>query len=91
MKCSLIVASAALSIAAGISRAEQPVSGGRATFERICGECHYEDDFAGKTREEILGLIEQVSGGAIEHERDLSGLSKGEMADLAAFYASFEQ
>ena len=91
MKASFILASAALSLIAGMARADEPVIAGRATFERICGECHYEDDFAGKTGEEILGLIEQVSGGTIEHELDLSGLSKGEMADLAAFYASFEQ
>ncbi len=90
MKTNLIIASAALSVIAGIARADEPVSAGRATFERVCEECHYEDDFAGKTRQEILSRIEQVAGGDIEHERDLSGLSEGELVGLAAFFASFD-
>jgi cytochrome c2 len=90
MKSSLIVASAALSLIALIARAEEPASAGRAAFERVCEECHYEDDFVGNSRQEILGLIEQVSAGDIEHELDLSGLSQGEATGLAGFYASFE-
>jgi hypothetical protein len=90
MKSSLMVASAALSLISLTARAEEPASAGRATFERVCEECHYQDDFAGKSRQEILSLIEQVSAGGIEHELDLSGLSEGEKTGLAEFYASFK-
>lgn len=90
MRSSLIISSVVLSLITGFSRADEPLDAGKATFERVCEECHYEDDFAGKTRQDILSRIEQVAGGDIEHERDLSGLSEGELVGLAAFFASFD-
>ena len=75
---------------AGISWADDAVDAGRATFDRICTECHYEDDFSGSSRQEILARIQQVAAGEAEHEVDLSVLSNEEMADLADFFASFK-
>ena len=90
MRSILIIVSAALILIAGMPRADEAVSAGKATFERVCEACHYEDDFAGKSRQDILGLIEEVAAGEVEHKADLSELSKEEMADLADFFASFE-
>lgn len=63
---------------------------GKATFEAKCGECHYEDDFAGESAEDITAMIKSVTGGEVEHKGDASGLSDDDVANIAAFWASFQ-
>jgi cytochrome c553 len=88
MKLTLIATAAALVLFGHAVRADQQVDAGEAVFERTCSKCHYEDDFAGKTREDILGLIRQMAAPGSGHKFDLGDLSEGEMADLAAYFAS---
>jgi mono/diheme cytochrome c family protein len=90
MRSTLIAFAVASYFVAGMSWADDAVDAGRATFDRICTECHYEDDFSGRSRQEILARIQQVAAGEAEHEVDLSVLSNEEMADLADFFASFK-
>jgi len=75
---------------AGTVRAGEEVTGGRTLFESTCSECHYEDDFAGKSQAEILNEIKQFATVERKHKIDLSKLSENEMADVAAFFASFK-
>lgn len=75
---------------AGTARAAEEVTGGRTIFENTCSECHYEDDFAGRSQAEILTEITQLATGERKHKIDLSKLSENEMADIAAFFASFK-
>ena len=88
MKITMIATATVLVLLGHAVRADQQVDAGEAVFERTCSKCHYEDDFAGKTRQDILGLIEQMAAPGSGHKFDLSGLSEGEMADLAAYFAS---
>lgn len=61
---------------------------GKAKFNEVCADCHYEDDFAGESQEAILEKINGVRSGATEHQEDLSGLTDEEAAGIAAFWAS---
>ncbi len=66
------------------------VDAGKSAFEASCADCHYEDDFAGETEADIAGLIKGVMAGEVEHKSDLSGLSDTDVANLAAYFASFQ-
>lgn len=63
---------------------------GKAKFEAVCADCHYEDHFAGTAEDEIKGMIKAVAAGEVEHDEDLSGLTDEEIQGLAAFFASYE-
>lgn len=71
---------------------DDAIKSGKAAFETRCAECHYEDDFAGESKESILGMIKGVASGEVEHEGDkaLHGLSEQDLANLAAFFASYQ-
>ena len=63
---------------------------GKAVFEASCADCHYEDDFAGESAEDITAMIKSVTGGEVEHKGDASGLSDEDVANIAAYWASFK-
>lgn len=63
---------------------------GKAKFEAVCADCHYEDDFAGTPTDEMKSMIKAVSAGEVEHDEDLSGLTDEEISGLAAYFSSFE-
>jgi cytochrome c553 len=77
-------------LAVGDVNAAGEAEAGSAIFDDNCGSCHYEDDFAGKSSEEILGMIKAQAAPDSKHKADLSSLGEEEMADIAAFFASFE-
>ena len=59
---------------------------GKAAFEKECGECHYADDFAGETKEDLMGLIKAMAGS--EDHPDISGVSGKDLSAIAAYLAS---
>jgi mono/diheme cytochrome c family protein len=63
---------------------------GKAVFEANCAECHYEDDFAGQSTEEIVTMINSVRGGGTEHKGDASGLSDEDVVNIATYWSSFK-
>ena len=67
------------------------VEAGKAFFEANCADCHYEDDFAGESVETITEAVQGVYSGATEHDPSLSGFSAEDMANVAAFWASYEE
>ena len=70
--------------------ADGHIEAGKAVFEENCADCHYEDDFAGESKDDIMALINGVVGGEVEHKADLSGLSEEDLSNVAAYFASFE-
>lgn len=90
MKKRLIAMAVPLMFFGAAAYAGGDAEAGKATFEEICADCHYEDDFAGESEEDIMGMINGVASGEVEHKGDLSGLSKEDLANVAAYYASFE-
>ena len=63
---------------------------GKAVFEQKCAECHYEDDFAGESTEEIVTMITTVKGGGAEHKGDTSGLTDVDIVNIATYWSSFK-
>jgi mono/diheme cytochrome c family protein len=70
--------------------ADGHMEAGKAKFEEVCADCHYNDDFAGTPKAEIKGMIKAVAAGEVEHDEDLSGLTDEEIGALAAYLASAE-
>jgi len=70
--------------------ADGHMEAGKAKFEEVCADCHYNDDFAGTPKDEIKGMIKAVAAGEVEHDEDLSGLTDEEIGALAAYLASAE-
>lgn len=88
MKKVLITAASFLLIASASAQAGGDAEAGAATFENVCSECHYEDDFTGESAEDIAGMIKAVVAGETEHDEDLSSLSAEDIANVAAYFAS---
>ncbi len=65
---------------------------GKEVFSNVCEDCHYEDDFAGTSEDEMLKMIKAVVSGETEHDEDadFSGLTDEDFANVAAYYASFK-
>lgn len=70
--------------------ADGHMEAGKAKFEAVCADCHYEDDFAGTPKDEMKSMIKAVAAGEVEHDEDLSGLTDEEISGLAAYFSSFE-
>ncbi len=90
MKTGWMLAALPLMFLGASAYAGGDVEAGKAKFDEICSECHYEDDFAGETEEDMVGLIKSVVGGEVDHKKDLSGLSEQDIANVAAYFSSFE-
>jgi mono/diheme cytochrome c family protein len=62
---------------------------GEVVFEEKCGECHYEDDFSGKSEADILAMVQSVVSGETEHEEGPPEINDAEMVNVSAYFASF--
>lgn len=80
-----VVIASALIVAAAPSRAADADAGKQKA--EPCMSCHFVEDFAGKTPDEILALITtertQVASGT--HPPVFEGLSDTDLADIAAY------
>jgi cytochrome c553 len=64
---------------------------GKATFDEKCSECHYADDFAGESADDIAGFLAGVQSGEVEHESVVvTEISDADAANIVAFWASQE-
>jgi len=68
------------------------VAAGKAAFDANCGECHYEDDFSGESVEDIMGMINGVKSGEVEHKgsEETAAVSDADLANIAVYWASIE-
>jgi mono/diheme cytochrome c family protein len=86
-KLMLTIAFLAL-LAAGAAQAGGDAAAGQAVFENVCAECHYEDDYSGKSQEEIAGMIQAILDGETEHEDQELKLTAEEVANVSAYFAA---
>ena len=89
MKKMLSLAALPLILFGASAYADGHLEAGKAKFEAVCADCHYEDHFAGVAEDEIKAMIKAVAAGEVEHDEDLSGLTDEEISGLAAFFASY--
>jgi cytochrome c553 len=82
MKIGPLLAVALFALAGGGAIAEDSV------FEKTCSNCHFEDDFADETKEEIEYMLIGIQEGTIKHNPPLADLSDEEIKKLAEFFAS---
>lgn len=62
--------------------------GGEALYEEQCAKCHFEDDFTGESEEAIVGMINAIIAGEVDHKSELTGLSEEDIKKLSAYFAS---
>lgn len=74
----------------GATASAADAEAGKAVFEANCGDCHYEDDFAGESEADIAAMIEAVKSADHKGKEETAGLSAEDAANLAAFWASFQ-
>ena len=88
MTAKILIGALAAASLAGTAYAGGDVEVGKAKFDEICEECHYDDDFSGESADDIAGMIQAIVDGETDHKGDIAGLTAEEIAGLAAFYAS---
>ena len=88
MKISRLVAiaGAVAGLAFG-STAYADAAAGKATFEKVCAECHEAGDFDGEDAQEVATSIKGIVGGTVKHKKALK-LTDQEISDVAAFMAA---
>lgn len=91
MKARSMLAAIPLMLLAVAAQGQGNAEAGDATYQAVCSNCHFEDDFAGTAAEEISGLITAIKSGTTEHKGgNLADLSDEDIANLAAYFASFQ-
>ena len=89
MKISRLVAiaGAVAGLAAFGSTAYADAAAGKATFEKVCAECHEAGDFDGEDPKEVATTVKGIVGGTVKHKKALK-LTDQEINDVAAFMAA---
>lgn len=82
MDSKVLLAVALIALAGGGAIADDSL------FEKTCSKCHFEDDFAGESKEEIENRLVGIKEGTTEHKPPLADLSDEEIKKLAEFFAS---
>jgi mono/diheme cytochrome c family protein len=75
-------AAAALAGFSGASFAD--AAAGKATFDKVCVECHETADFSGENAKDLAATIEKISAGQMKHKKAFK-LSAQEAQDVAAY------
>ena len=69
----------------GVAHAD--AAAGKATFTKVCAECHEVGDFEGEDAKEVAGTIKSIVAGTTKHKEPLK-LTDAQIADVAAYMAS---
>ena len=69
------------------STAYADAAAGKATFTKICAECHEAGDFDGEDPAEVATTIKSIVAGTTKHKQKLT-LTDQEISDVAAFMAA---
>lgn len=83
----LVVAGAVAGLAGFGSTAYADAAAGKATFTKICAECHEAGDFDGDDPQSISKQIKSIVAGTTKHKEPLK-LTDQEIADVAAYMAA---
>ena len=83
----VVIASAVAGFAGFGSPAFADAAAGKATFDKVCAECHEAGDFDVEDPKELTTTIKGIVGGTVKHKKALK-LSDQEITDVAAFLAA---
>lgn len=83
----LAVIASTLAMAAWGSAAHADAAAGKATFTKVCAECHEVGDFDGEDAKEVAATIKSIVAGTTKHKEPLK-LTDAQVADVAAYMAS---
>ena len=69
------------------STAYADAAAGKATFTKVCAECHEAGDFDGEDPKEVAATIKSIVAGTTKHKEKLT-LTDQQISDVAAFMAA---
>jgi mono/diheme cytochrome c family protein len=84
----LVVLSSAFALVGFGTVAHADAAAGKATYEKICGECHEAGDFKGEDAKEIQATIKSIVAGQHKHKKALT-LTDAQIADVAAYMVTY--
>ena len=82
----LVVAGAAVGLA-GFGAVAHADAAGKATFEKVCAECHEVADFEGEAAADLTASIKAIVAGTQKHKKALK-LTDAEIASVASYMAT---
>jgi mono/diheme cytochrome c family protein len=82
----LVVASATAGLA-GFGAMAHADAAGKATFEKVCAECHEVADFEGEAAADLTASIKAIVAGTQKHKKALK-LTDAEIASVASYMAT---
>lgn len=86
---SLVVVSTACAALVGFGNlAYADAAAGKATFDKVCGECHEAGDFKGEDAAEVQATIKSIIAGKTKHKKALT-LTDAQVADVAAYMVTY--
>ncbi|HET7204611.1 MAG TPA: c-type cytochrome [Steroidobacteraceae bacterium] len=83
----VVLATAFAGLAGFGSTAYADAAAGKATFTKICAECHEAGDFDGEDPKEVAATIKSIVAGTTKHKEKLA-LTDQEISDVAAYMAA---
>jgi mono/diheme cytochrome c family protein len=83
----VVVASAVAGLAGYGTVANADAAAGKATFDKVCAECHEVGDFDGEAAKDISANLKKIVAGQMKHKKALK-LTDQEIADVAAYMAA---
>mgnify|MGYP005820676665 CR=1 FL=1 len=83
----VVIAGAAAALAGFGTAAHADAAGGKATFTKVCAECHEAGDFEGEDAKALGETIKSIVAGTHKHKKALK-LTDAEIADVAAYMAA---
>jgi len=83
----LAVIAGTLAVAGWGAAAHADAAAGKATFTKVCAECHEVGDFDGEDAKEVAATIKSIVAGTTKHKEPLK-LTDAQTADVAAYMAS---
>lgn len=83
----VVLASAFAGLVGFGSTAYADAAAGKATFTKVCAECHEVGDFDGEDPKEVAATIKSIVAGTTKHKEALK-LTDQEISDVAAYMAA---
>lgn len=85
-KLALVLTSLSMAAFSGVAMAD----GHAAVADKVtvCLDCHMEDDFAGKSADEIAGMIREARTPDFGHPEEIMDLAEEDIAAAAAWFAA---
>jgi mono/diheme cytochrome c family protein len=85
----LMVMSTAFAALVGFGNlAHADAAAGKATFEKVCAECHEAGDFKGEDAAEVQATIKSIVAGKTKHKKAIT-LTDAQVADVAAYMVTY--